>query len=889
MVQELQFNSIRGRSGLYAISVDEAALNIGTIDETSGALQPLVTVSRNTPEEGLEKVLLKSVPVFSDLSPESQQDVLQVVKTFLRTQSPSAELLEDIDRVTKMLNDKAADVHVNQGSDAEFKRFKREAQIELHRLRQRVAHRDREYGDFVTRYKSTTDRLNECAKKVLRDKQEIIKNIQLYNEKWKAWADTCEMDATAAKKKAAQLQDDLDSLRASMQKVQQENTLSRAENEKLHAVMSSIETELNKTIDSQVELLNSKDTEIERQSAYIQRLEIERQIPQNTANNGEIDALKAELERVKALLDKNNETKIAPAPVIHEYDYDTCFATLKNFVNLNNVFARKAEVIAKLDAIMASNSQMAEFINLDEKVKTKLRAEFDGVKHDILDAIERMGLAKYVGDQNLQLLRSKKTQKQVPEAFCDELIALLKEWSENVARFRDQDRKLTNIYEDLSGAVRVYVRIKPLQGNEKSTVSIGTLNSKKQRNVLIDCGGAQGAKTYGDFYGVFEDTFSNLDVYTGVQNSKTVFGVQGLAIDTDKLVEETDSVSPGLHSAFKQIEDGYSIVIFGYGLSGSGKSFTLLGSYKDKDPAKNTPGILHYGLANLQGVANIRLKNLFEQYKGVVSVNLGQVTGRVINLVGTVPGLRMSVSDGTFKTQAANAGLNLDSLKVDDLYTLTRVLDGYRETLRRIKKTPNNDQSSRSHLYMVFEVTMDTGKKGYVTVCDTAGRENPVDIYKTFIDPAKMTFTTALTQSSGSGLEGAIVPQYKGVYSADDVLDILKEGVYINETINHLMYFFNQKNYRIIEPKLQKSGLQYKVDGVFVLPKNEMNVTDISEKNNALMIPVLKYLDNLGDKKRSDDDFRPTKFIMMCMVRQEEKYCNQSLETLDFAQKVKSS
>ena len=37
----------------------------------------------------------------------------------------------------------------------------------------------------------------------------------------------------------------------------------------------------------------------------------------------------------------------------------------------------------------------------------------------------------------------------------------------NIGIFREQDRQLTNIYEDLSGAVRVYIKIKPLIGIEQ--------------------------------------------------------------------------------------------------------------------------------------------------------------------------------------------------------------------------------------------------------------------------------------------------------------------------------------------------------------------------------------------------------------------------------------
>ena len=59
------------------------------------------------------------------------------------------------------------------------------------------------------------------------------------------------------------------------------------------------------------------------------------------------------------------------------------------------------------------------------------------------------------------------------------------------------------------------------------------------------------------------------------------------------------------------------------------------------------------------------------------------------------------------------------------------------------------------------------------------------------------------------------------------------------------------------------------------------------------MIPILKFLDNLSTRAKEEDqstqDWKPTKFITICAVRQELNYCDQTTETLEFAQSVKSS
>ena len=55
------------------------------------------------------------------------------------------------------------------------------------------------------------------------------------------------------------------------------------------------------------------------------------------------------------------------------------------------------------------------------------------------------------------------------------------------------------------------------------------------------------------------------------------------------------------------------------------------------------------------------------------------------------------------------------------------------------------------------------------------------------------------------------------------------------------------------------------------------------------MIPILKFLDNLSNKNKSDTEFKPTKFVTIVCVRQEERYCDQISETFEFAQDIKSN
>lgn len=59
----------------------------------------------------------------------------------------------------------------------------------------------------------------------------------------------------------------------------------------------------------------------------------------------------------------------------------------------------------------------------------------------------------------------------------------------------------------------------------------------------------------------------------------------------------------------KQVQSGYTVVIFGYGYSGTGKTFTLLGS-------AGTQGVVTIGLDDLGSAlesVSVRFKELYGQ------------------------------------------------------------------------------------------------------------------------------------------------------------------------------------------------------------------------------------------------------------------------------------
>ena len=645
-------------------------------------------------------------------------------------------------------------------------------------------------------------------------------------------------------------------------------------NESIKTLNDKIDV-LTKEKDDEIKLLTKQRDDLSSENSN-KTLEI-------TKLGDKIIELQKQLEQVNILLKKNNNTKIET-----HIDYDNCYSIITNFVALNNIFFRKQEIIKKLDDIFSSNKGME---SLGDELKKTIKQDYEKVKSEITKHINFLNLSEYIKSSNFELLKDKSTRSKVPESFCSDISNLLQYWEANKKIYREQDFKLTNIYEDLSGAVRIYVRIKPLIGSEikKQVVSLKTVENKKIKYLNVDCSANSDTKykdprTFGEFFGIFEKDYTNLDVFTGVRGSVTI--EKTLKVDFDKIIESSESISPGLYHSFKQIEDGYSIVLFGYGSSGSGKTHSLLGD-------KITPGVLHYGLANLENVSNIKVKNIFELYCNVNKTNYNnrQVSGSIYNLVNSISELKEFQKDESsdFKSKLPNY-INLTNLKVENLSELTSVIDSYRVNKNRIRKTPNNPESSRSHLYCVFEIKFTNGKTGYVTIVDTAGRESPMDIFNMFIDSSKTKLQSVMAPAPVGGvgnIEKNIKDIYKKEYKPADIFANLNESFYINETLNHLVYYFNTKIGNQVKVLAQEKDMQenvvYNIKKYFVSPKTE--IASINTNNNSLMIPILNFLDNLS-KTSSKTDWKPTKFITLCCVRQEESYCDQTMETIDFADSI---
>jgi hypothetical protein len=190
-----------------------------------------------------------------------------------------------------------------------------------------------------------------------------------------------------------------------------------------------------------------------------------------------------------------------------------------------------------------------------------------------------------------------------------------------------------------------------------------------------------------------------------------------------------------IKGSIMKVSKGYSQVVLGFGVSGSGKSYTLgLGNEK-------SIGIFQLSLKLLKEECGLKSRSIliFDEYVDKVSTIDNGVQGS-IHLLHVDEDMKSIVRDFN------DLGINIvdDVIKSGDTDTKSILLsvNKRRKSKKRIKPTPNNAASSRSHLYIVLKCVFEDNKVGYLTFVDMAGNEQPYDIYTKLI-----AFKTANTSS----------------------------------------------------------------------------------------------------------------------------------------------
>lgn len=475
---------------------------------------------------------------------------------------------------------------------------------------------------------------------------------------------------------------------------------------------------------------------------------------------------------------------------------------------------------------------------------------------------------------------------------CEELEAFERNVAEDRERLRGLLDTLTNMNEDLLGSCRVFVRMRPFIGALDDPDSAKMVDAKLDgTRASITCGGASHS---GIFFGTYDQRYSNAEVFAGAVGAKA----RGLVVsgENDRSLKHT----------FEQLRSGYSIAMLTIGFSGSGKTATFFGR------PGSEPGVVHYGLANL-GVTDVSIEYVFELYYDYINVNERTVRGKVIIGYDRPRDLEKRLRRyGVANTELDPIAIAQDRMGTDVsgfINDTMKTITDHQRAAGRIKRTINNDSSSRSHLFVILKVG-----GSFLTVSDLAGQESSFDIYNTLFNGVKkMTLPYFMLQFNEEGkyraqLKGEKIENYIqgfGITNGSDDLkknsigelkfkgqprientlaknvQVLLEGFYITETLLHMRYFFNVRNGA--KPKMQNQefaagNIVYRTDKVFVQPEAEMQGSDKKQIN---MIPVLNFIDGLGAGNTV------SKFLLFGALRPDK--CRENLDSLRYLSSVAST
>lgn len=353
--------------------------------------------------------------------------------------------------------------------------------------------------------------------------------------------------------------------------------------------------------------------------------------------------------------------------------------TLNVELKLYDKFDKYKEICGKIKELLEQKQQLngPEKTIAQTNIQTALNTFNDGYPVNVT-MIPRT-------DENndnitiLKDLRDKDNLSNVVNFFTDtnQTNTTLKVKEDQIAPLNTIYEKLVTFYETLSGTVRVIVRVKDYVEPPKET---NDFEIKIEHNINIHIKNKVTEKhdSFGPFYRVVGGTdVKNADIAE--------------IIDPDRVVGS--------------LMTGTNVLIFTYGYSGSGKTYTLFGKETDQ-------GILPKILDTI-ATADIgyTLESITKHY-GYLDVDKNKV-----------PVFREDVKH---LSQEECPKEDKDSCSVKNIYNKVQVFiseKGDKNIDSFIKSTVNNPQSSRGYVFIKFKV----GER-YLTFVDMAGSEDPYDM-----------------------------------------------------------------------------------------------------------------------------------------------------------------
>ena len=387
------------------------------------------------------------------------------------------------------------------------------------------------------------------------------------------------------------------------------------------------------------------------------------------------------------------------------------------------------------------------------------------------------------------------------------------------------------------------------------------------------------------------------------------------------------------------LQKGNSLLTFGYGYSGSGKTMSLLGN-------STTDGLLQLSLKEIQP-ETLSMSLIVEELYGTIAPPT-------------------EISRGKYANEIQYKLFNYGSLSIKNIGDIQPFLNNIniqRIQKNHIKFTVNNTESSRGHLFLTMDIKFKNNTNTKFRIIDLAGAEDPFIIGELFlkINPLGLKSLTKndikllLTDITNTNLkikttyweeeillnfsqktktDLAILPQEKvsgkikiKIETNDDrivnimnrlfifyfqnyvfgvekfkqlftpfkienivnyIWEIITEGFYINETLNHLQIFLQQQSNKTI--KIIKNNTPIKDNSYKLITATQMYTG--AEETKYTPFRLLFDPENQVDKNKLGfiqllENTSPTNFSMIATLKDSLNNitCSGASSTLNFIQK----
>ena len=242
----------------------------------------------------------------------------------------------------------------------------------------------------------------------------------------------------------------------------------------------------------------------------------------------------------------------------------------------------------------------------------------------------------------------------------------------------------------LNDNIKVMIRIKPLLGND--------IINKVKTCVKVDANGKS----------------------LMIKGKKTKFNFDYIATGDAKQEEIFDAIGKKIVNSCL---DGYNGTIFGYGQSGAGKTYTLLGELNNNYNKGLLPRIFDYLFAQINS-QRLRFGN------DTIKYDIGLSCLEIYN--ETIHDLLADTNNVLNIREHGKKGIYVEALSINMVEKETQCLEYLKEACqkRRIGGTKMNDMSSRSHLVFTLYINcidqrthMIKKRLGKLNLIDLAGSE----------------------------------------------------------------------------------------------------------------------------------------------------------------------